>query len=550
MGNAVSKEKRLYLLAIEQLDDVCLAVVTCEDALPASVLGAFNSGSGFYYSASAFPASHAIDASTIGALLDEVFCAPGLSGGDQRILSITSARKTCSSSSGRGNHSSGCSLLHAKAHIYACPDKAAPPILPQGSRSPSVSIAAFQDAVDSTGVSSSSQSESSNSSTSNGIQKKTSTGTRTSISSCSNELEPASPASLDSLVQQHCSSIDPEELLESFEEPEFLGRGAFGRTFIISVPCPPHVTAAAEAAGQPELVSEGIPVVVKKLHRAWNTISTCEQEAAACLAMARSSYLPRLYCHKHGAIASYLMFEAVSSNPCNLSQRVDACAAADGPGPKHLSLLQMLSIMLDTCRGLVDFRLLLWCHCDVKPCNIILGKHGKAYLIDLGLACETGTHLNGSLRGTDAYVDPQIVLGYKQNKDLPMHFGYDFFSLGLVLVFMLVRGNDDLVAQVRDIAAKVKCSACPTQLEGVRELLTPEVSAVVEAHEQQLQQQGVLQQGEKLEGVEDELKDIVVGMLQTSSHRRLMDIPLREKLHQLMDRALGKEQQQQQGPGI
>jgi serine/threonine protein kinase len=302
---------------------------------------------------------------------------------------------------------------------------------------------------------------------------------------------------------------------------EFLGRGSFGQVFKQLVPCPPHLAAAAEASGRADYVSKGIPMIVKfMVHSKANPLAACQAEAAACIANSSSKYLPRLYHHLHAEGYSVLVFEAVSSRPLNLAQRVHACATAVG-GPQHLSLPEMLGTMTHVANGLQDMHDMGWCHLDVKAPNIVCGEQHKAYLVDLGLARKVGVSLKQHCPGTKGYRDPLMVEAALQEEDLEVHPRFDWWSAGMVLVFMLVRGNltqFDRVARMTESYSIL--SREYMRLEGVRRVLQPEVSAVVGAYEEQQQQQGLLQQGVELVGVREGVMDMVEGLLQRRPKHR------------------------------
>ena len=77
-------------------------------------------------------------------------------------------------------------------------------------------------------------------------------------------------------------------------------------------------------------------------------------------------------------------------------------------------------------------------HRDVKPSNILLDDHGKAYLTDFGIAkIVSGTTQltsTGTLIGTPAYMSPE------QCKGIEVSTPSDIYSLGVVLYEMIV-GN-------------------------------------------------------------------------------------------------------------
>ena len=321
-------------------------------------------------------------------------------------------------------------------------------------------------------------------------------------------------------LERYLRSLNAKQLYFRNPQRRKLGKGNFGDCSLLQIPCPLSLAAAARAAGRPELVTKGIPLVVKRLKRKGNTRAACEREAAVYIAAAGSRYLPRLYCQWHGSKNSFLVFEAVSSSPRDLSKLVKACAAAAGAGSKHLPLQQMLRILLDASRGLRDLHDCGLCHCDTKPENMLPGK-GRTCLIDMGLVLDKGAHLWGGWQGTRLYMDPVILLWHREEWDLLMEGSYDYFSLGLVFVYMLALGDEAVVKEALGIATRVQHGMEYERGEQqLWELLGQELAAVMEQCEQQLQQEGIAKTGELLGMLEDGVKRMVAGLLLKEGQQR------------------------------
>ncbi|MCP4685151.1 MAG: protein kinase, partial [bacterium] len=111
-------------------------------------------------------------------------------------------------------------------------------------------------------------------------------------------------------------------------------------------------------------------------------------------------------------------------------------------GQKKMGLEQILDLVLQICEGLQAAHEAEITHRDIKPTNIIIDSHGRARIVDFGLASVKGTDQltkTGSTLGTVGYMSPEQVRGDEVDRRS------DLFSLGVVL-YELVTGHRPFAA--------------------------------------------------------------------------------------------------------
>jgi len=105
-----------------------------------------------------------------------------------------------------------------------------------------------------------------------------------------------------------------------------------------------------------------------------------------------------------------------------------------GKRGERLPITQVASIVNDIASALDYAHTLGMLHRDVKPSNIMVGKDGKAYLTDFGIAKIIGDNkltATGTLIGTPAYMSPEQGRGEELTEES------DIYSLGIVAFEML-----------------------------------------------------------------------------------------------------------------
>jgi serine/threonine-protein kinase len=163
----------------------------------------------------------------------------------------------------------------------------------------------------------------------------------------------------------------------------------------------------------------------------------------------------------------------------------------NNPGRRSLELRKLLRRFIDVCNAIDYAHSRGVLHRDIKPGNIIVGRHGETLVVDWGLAKATGRSdpaageralspsaasgsaetLPGSALGTPAYMSPEQAGG-----DLE-HLGprSDVCSLGATL-YCLLTGRPPFEGEVADVIRAVQQggSRPPRQLE-------PTIDAALEA---------------------------------------------------------------------
>ena len=111
-----------------------------------------------------------------------------------------------------------------------------------------------------------------------------------------------------------------------------------------------------------------------------------------------------------------------------------------------------------------------WLHMDLKPENILVTKRG-IFLIDLGLSCPSGKNMGFGSFGTPLYRDPVAFKGCAEGKGLIVDAAMAWWSVGMVLLYMLVMGDIVLMARVQGLITSKYATEGLSRLEEVQWLL-------------------------------------------------------------------------------
>ena len=118
-------------------------------------------------------------------------------------------------------------------------------------------------------------------------------------------------------------------------------------------------------------------------------------------------------------------------------QHIEGRSLREYASHQELSIPQVLEIGIQIAEGLQAAHEKGVTHRDIKPANVLIDSHGRAQILDFGLASVAGTDQltkTGSTLGTIGYMSPEQVRGEQ------VDHRSDIFSLGVVL-YELIAGR-------------------------------------------------------------------------------------------------------------
>jgi serine/threonine protein kinase len=104
-------------------------------------------------------------------------------------------------------------------------------------------------------------------------------------------------------------------------------------------------------------------------------------------------------------------------------------------------------------------------HCDIKPANVMVTKHGGVKIMDFGTARVRGAKygtLDGYMMGTPAYMSPEQVLGQELDARA------DLYAVGIVL-YRLLTAKLPFEADTAIAVAQKQIAEAPAPLHSHRE---------------------------------------------------------------------------------
>jgi serine/threonine protein kinase/Tfp pilus assembly protein PilF len=144
----------------------------------------------------------------------------------------------------------------------------------------------------------------------------------------------------------------------------------------------------------------------------------------------------------HPNVVSVFEVSEFQGRPFFAMQHVEGQTLKEVLSGKSLPLDRILEIGIQVCEGLQAAHETGITHRDIKPSNILIDSHGRARIVDFGLASVLGMdHVTktGSTLGTIGYMSPEQVRGEEADNRS------DLFSLGVVL-YELITGHAPFMA--------------------------------------------------------------------------------------------------------
>jgi serine/threonine protein kinase/tetratricopeptide (TPR) repeat protein len=157
-------------------------------------------------------------------------------------------------------------------------------------------------------------------------------------------------------------------------------------------------------------------------------------------------------------------------------EHVEGQSLRDIVAGKDLSIDRILELGIQVCEGLIEAHEKGVTHRDIKPSNILVDSHGRARIVDFGLASIVGTDQltkTGSTLGTIGYMSPEQVQGREINHRS------DLFSLG-VIIYELISKQNPFKRDSEAATLKAVCDDLPEPLARFKSGLPDGVQAIID----------------------------------------------------------------------
>jgi WD40 repeat protein len=157
-------------------------------------------------------------------------------------------------------------------------------------------------------------------------------------------------------------------------------------------------------------------------------------------------------------------------------QHVEGLTLKDVIAGKPLSMDRIIEIGSQVCEGLQAAHEKGITHRDIKPSNILIDSHGRARIVDFGLASVLGTDQltkTGSTLGTIGYMSPEQVRGEKVDQRT------DLFSFGVVL-YEMITGHSPFKADSEAATLHAITNTKPDLLARFRREVPSEIQTIID----------------------------------------------------------------------
>ncbi len=152
-----------------------------------------------------------------------------------------------------------------------------------------------------------------------------------------------------------------------------------------------------------------------------DAVSEWMQEARAVSRLTHPNIVPLFEADGEGGGAPYLVFEYVDG--CTLSEQIKR----DGAMPAR----QAVELMIGVLDALAEAHAQGIVHRDLKPSNVLIGKDGRARVMDFGIAAHVSGGADGRIVGTPGYLSPEAARGEAPSPRM------DVFSAGVMLAELI-----------------------------------------------------------------------------------------------------------------
>jgi serine/threonine protein kinase/dipeptidyl aminopeptidase/acylaminoacyl peptidase len=178
----------------------------------------------------------------------------------------------------------------------------------------------------------------------------------------------------------------------------------------------------------------------------------------------------------HPNIVSVFEVGEFQGRPFFAMQHVEGQTLKEVIAGKTMPLDRILEIGIQICDGLQAAHDKGITHRDIKPSNILIDSHGRARIVDFGLASVLGSDpltKTGSTLGTVGYMSPEQVRGEKVDHRT------DLFSLGVVL-YELITGHSPFKSESEAATLHAITDTKPELLARFRREVPQEIQIVID----------------------------------------------------------------------